>query len=324
MNSAFWKGKNVFITGGEGFIGSWIAKTLVEAGSNVTCLIRDKTAESRLELHSIRNRINIVNGTVEDYRLVERSLADYDVEYCLHLAAQSIVGIANKSPVPTLQVNIQGTWNVLEAARLLGVKVVVASSDKAYGTHEKLPYTEEMCLIGRAPYEVSKSCADLLAQSYWHTYGLKVAVTRCGNVYGGGDFNWNRIVPGTIRSLIMGEDIIIRSDGKFERDYIYVKDAVNAYLTLAENIEKKGVTGQAFNFGTETPISVVELVNKMVAISGKKVQPKILNEAKNEILRQYLSSEKARKVLEWQPQVQLDQGLKEAYRWYEEYFKKQG
>ncbi len=316
-----WKDKNVFVTGGNGFVGSWLVNELVKKEANVTCIVRDPVKGSNLEFLGIADQVNTVKGTIEDYNAVEKAMKETGAEVCFHLAAQAIVGVANKSPLPTFETNIKGTWNVLEACRQLGVKrTVVASSDKAYGEHEKLPYKEDFCLNGLTPYEASKSCADLLARAYAKTYGLPVAVTRCGNIYGGGDLNWSRIIPGTIKAVLNDERPVIRSDGTPVRDYIYVLDVVAAYLAAAEQLDKEEVAGEAFNFGTETPVSVLELAKKIIAASGKDIEPVILNEAKNELQEQYLDWAKAKKVLGWQPQFGLDDGLKETMQWYRDFF----
>ena len=312
-----WKGKNVFVTGGNGFVGSWLVNELVKKEANVTCIVRDPVKGSNLEFIGAADQVNTVKGTIEDYNAVEKAMKETGAEVCFHLAAQAIVGVANKSPLPTFETNIKGTWNVLEACRQLGVKrTVVASSDKAYGEHEKLPYKEDFCLNGLTPYEASKSCADLLARAYAKTYGLPVAVTRCGNIYGGGDLNWSRIIPGTIKAVLNNESPIIRSDGTPIRDYIYVLDVVAAYLAAAEQLDRKEVSGEAFNFGTQEPVSVLDLVKKIIAVVGKNLQPQILNEAKNELQEQYLDWTKARKVLGWKPNYSLDAGLKETIQWY--------
>ncbi len=312
-----WKDKNVLVTGGNGFLGSWLVADLVKKGANVTCTIRDTVANSNLQLLGLMDKINIVSGTIEDYRTVERAMNEFEAEVVFHLAAQAIVGIANKSPISTFETNIKGTWNVMEACRQLSIKrAVVASSDKAYGEHEKLPYKEEYALNGLTPYEASKSCTDILARAYAKTYGLAIAVTRCGNIYGGGDLNYNRIIPGTIKSVLNNERPIIRSDGTPVRDYIYVLDAVSAYVTLAEQLDSREVAGHAFNFGTEQPISVLELTRKIIAAAGKKLEPNILSQAKNELQAQYLDWSKAKLVLEWKPRYKLDEGLKETIEWY--------
>ena len=316
----FWKGKEVFITGASGFLGSWLTKTLVGKGANVTCLIRDLVPSSYLNLSGTIKQVNVVYGCLEDYSVIERALNEYEIDSCFHLGAQAIVGAAVRFPMSTFESNIKGTWNILECVRQNRKvkRVVVASSDKAYGTKGKLPYKEDNCLQGMHPYDVSKSCTDLLAQSYYHTYGVPVAISRCGNFYGGGDLNSSRIVPGTIKSLILDQHPLIRSDGTYIRDYFYIEDVVDAYLSLGENVDREEIVGQAFNFGTGQPITVLDLVKLIIRISGKHhLKPVILNEAKNEIKEQYLSSEKARNLLSWEPRFSLEEGLKRTYKWYE-------
>lgn len=318
-----WEDRNVLLTGASGLVGSWLAESLVGKGANVTILLRDYVPSSHLFENGIWSRTNTVRGELEDYALVERAINEYEIDSIFHMAAQTIVGTANRSPLSTFKSNIEGTWNVLEAARASGLvkSVVVASSDKAYGSHEKLPYTEDMALEGRHPYDVSKSCADLLAQSYFHTYKLPVAIARCGNIYGPGDLNFNRLIPGTIRSILRGEEFLIRSDGTYVRDYIFVKDVADAYLTLAENMDKPGVKGEAFNFSVANKITVLQLVELIAKAMGIKCRPKILNTAKGEIRNQYLSSAKAGKVLGWKAKYQIEKGIGETIPWYREYFK---
>ncbi len=319
----FWKSKNVLVTGCTGFLGSWLTAELVKKSANVVGIIRDDVYSTNFSAMNLRDKITVVKGDITDYELVLRALNEYEIDTIFHLAAQTIVGTANNSPLSTFDTNIKGTWTILESTRIVGVRrIIVASSDKAYGNQEMLPYKEDAPLIGSHPYDVSKSCADLIARAYHISYGMNIGITRCGNLFGPGDINFSRIVPGTIKSIIFGEEPIIRSDGKFIRDYFYVKDAVNAYLLLAENVEKKGISGEAFNFGTESPITVLELVEEIIKISGKKIKPIILNEAKNEIREQYLSCEKARKLLSWKPAFSLRTALAETYKWYEEYFTK--
>lgn len=309
-----WKNKNVFVTGCTGFLGSWLTKELLAKGANVVGLVRD-------EVPAIwPNKISVVRGRVEDYKVVERALNEFEINTCFHLAAQAIVTVANRSPLSTFESNIKGTWNILEACRNLEVNLVVASSDKAYGTHKNLPYTEDFPLKGLHPYDCSKTCSDMLAKTYHNTYDLPVAIARCGNIYGGGDLNFDRIIPATVRSLIFDESPVIRSDGTFVRDYIYVMDAVNGYLKLAENLNK--VKGEAFNFGTEQPISVLDLVKMIIKISNKKLEPKIMGTAKAEIKEQYLSSKKAKELLNWKQEYSLVDGLEETYKWYSEHFGK--
>lgn len=320
MVNSFWNHRSVFVTGGTGLLGSWLTEELVNRGANVTCLIRDWTPASRLVQTDVFERVNVVRGELEDLPLVLRALNEYEIDSVFHLGAQTIVGTANRSPLSTFHANITGTWNILEACRIcpkLIQRVVVASSDKAYGSHDKLPYQEDAPLQGRYPYDVSKSCADLISLSYFHTYRIPVAITRCGNLFGGGDLNFNRLVPGTIRSALRGEPPIIRSDGKFVRDYFYVRDAVAAYLLLAENLPHETFNGQAFNFGNEQPLSVLEVVDLILNLCGKTgLAPIILNEASHEILEQYLDCAKARRLLAWRPRFALKEGMQETIRWY--------
>jgi CDP-glucose 4,6-dehydratase len=319
---SFWFDRPVFVTGCAGFLGSWLTIALVEAGAAVVGLIRDEVPFSYLRRSGYQGRIAVVRGDVTDYQLVERALSEYEVDTVFHLAAQTIVPIANRSPLSTFETNIKGTWTVLEAARCSSkiTRVLVASSDKAYGVHEELPYTEEAPLLGCYPYDVSKACAELIARTYAVTYDLPVAVTRCANLYGGGDLNWSRIFPGTIRSVIRGERPIVRSDGTMVRDYLYVQDAVNAYLMLAERLDEPEVSGEAFNFGMDNPKSVLEIVQTIIAVSDcPGIEPVVLGEAPNEIQAQYLDSSKARRVLDWTPQHSLEEGLRETIQWYREF-----
>ncbi len=319
MNNQFWQDKRVFITGVAGLLGSWLAAELVNRGADVVGLIRDQDPKSLLAGAGGMNKIAIAHGDICDYETMERIIAEYEINTLFHLAAQTQVGIANRAPMSTYETNIKGTWTVLEAARRNPtVKgVIVASSDKAYGPQTELPYREDAPLHGEYPYDVSKTCADLIARSYAHTYELPVAVTRFANLYGGGDLNWNRLIPGTMRSALRGERPVVRSDGTFKRDFVYVKDAVNGYLTLAENIDKPGVVGEAFNFGMDRPISVLAMINSIIAISNyPDLEPIILDEVKHEIQDQYLSSAKIRKVLGWRPQYTLEAGLQETMDWY--------
>ncbi|MEO8634301.1 MAG: GDP-mannose 4,6-dehydratase [Gemmatimonadales bacterium] len=319
---SFWRNRNVFVTGASGLLGSWMVQELVARGANVAALLRDWVPASRLVTHGLLDRITVVRGELEDARLLLRAINEYEIETVLHLGAQTIVGTASRSPVSTFEANITGTWNLLEACRLcptLVRRVIVASSDKAYGEHPVLPYREDAPLIGRFPYDVSKSCADLIAFSYWHTYRLPVAVTRCGNLFGGGDLNFNRLVPGAIRSVLQGQRPVIRSDGSFIRDYFYVRDAAGAYLALAERMDDPAFLGQAFNFGTETPMSVLEMVQAILARLGRTdLTPIIQNEATHEIPRQYLDCTKAHRLMNWHPSYTLEQGLDEAIGWYRE------
>ncbi|MBT4174745.1 NAD-dependent epimerase/dehydratase family protein [archaeon] len=320
----FWKNRNVFVTGGTGLLGSNLVKALVEKGANVTVLVRDGVHNSYFFMLGLDKRVNIVRGALQDYLLLERTINEYEIDTVFHLAAQAIVGTANRSPLSTFDSNIRGTWHVLEAARVskLVKSVVVASSDKAYGSQKVLPYTEETPLQGEHPYDVSKSCTDLISLSFYKTYGLPVCVTRCGNLYGPGDLNWNRIIPGTIRSLYMNESPIIRSDGTFIRDYLYLADAVDAYLTIAENIEK--CKGEAFNISTMNKINVLDLVRLTSSLYPSVIQPTVLNEVQGEIKDQYLSSEKIKNVLGWVPKHSIEEGLRGTIAWYREFLAKYG
>jgi CDP-glucose 4,6-dehydratase len=319
----YWQDRRVFVTGCTGLVGAWTVRALLERGAHVIGLVRDQVIGSELLRGGLLDRIDVVRGAVEDYSLMERAFAEYEVSTVFHLAAQTIVGIANRSPLSTFETNIKGTWCVLEAARRCGSnpQVIVASSDKAYGEQSQLPYTEDAPLQGRHPYDASKSCTDILALTYHHTYNLPVCVTRCGNFYGGGDLNWNRIVPGTIRAVVRGERPVIRSDGNYIRDYFYVKDGAAAYLHLAECMARHPeVIGHAFNFSTEIQVTVLEMVERILHLMKSSLQPDVRREARNEIPHQYLSAEKARRMLHWQPRYELDAALAETIAWYQQYF----
>jgi CDP-glucose 4,6-dehydratase len=288
------------------------------------CLIRDWVPQSELVRSGTIDQVTVVRGDIRDRDLIERALGEYEIDTVIHLAAQTIVGIANRNPVSTFESNIQGTWNLLEACRRSPAvrSIVVASSDKAYGDQEELPYDESTPLEGRHPYDVSKSCADLIAQAYAKTYDLPVSVTRCGNFYGGGDLNWNRIVPGTIRNVIRGERPVIRSDGQFVRDYFYVEDGAAAYLLLAEQLHgRPELRGQAFNFSNEIQVTVCELVQRILRLMGSDLKAEIRNEASNEIRHQYLNASRAREMLGWAPLFTLDQGLERTLAWYRDYLR---
>lgn len=319
--SGFWNGRPVFITGCKGFLGSHLSKTLRDRGAAVTGLVRDRTAYSGF--FGDDKGINLVHGCLEDYSLLERAMNEYEIDTVFHVGAQAIVGVANRNPLATFETNVRGTWNVLEAARRspLIKRVIVASSDKAYGDQEVLPYHEDMPLKGRHPYDVSKSCADLISQAYHKTYGLPVCITRCGNLFGGGDLNFNRIIPQTIRSVLKNEPPVIRSDGTFIRDYFYVEDAVKAYMLLAEKMEELNLQGEAFNFSNEIQLTVLDLVNMILNLMESDLKPVILNQGSNEIRHQYLSAQKAREVLDWAPAYTIEQGLKKTIEWYRNFFK---
>lgn len=319
----FWRNRNVFVTGCTGLLGSWLTNALVDRGANVVGLVRDNVPRANFARLKLDKYICTVRGEVEDYFLLERILNEYEIDTVFHLAAQTIVTIANRNPVAIFETNIKGTWNLLEACRrnLTVRRIIVASSDKAYGEHEILPYTEEAPLKGSHPYDVSKSCADLIAFAYCNTYKLPVCITRCGNFYGGGDLNFNRIIPGTIRSIIFDEPPIIRSDGTLIRDYIYILDAVQAYLLLAEKMEEMTIQGEAFNFSNEIQLTVLDMTRKILELMGREdLTPIVLNETENEIKHQYLSAEKAKKILGWEPEYTLEEGLKETIDWYREFF----
>lgn len=323
--SGFWRGKRVLITGANGFLGSHLAVRLARYNANVIGIIKEKIKNTYIDIElagGAQGRgLKILTTDIVDLKKVAGIFRRYRPDICIHVAAQPIVGIANKSPLGTFKANIEGTWNILEAARVYGTKaVVVASSDKAYGEHKKLPYTEDAALLALHPYDASKTCADILTRVYAHTYGLNTAVTRCANIYGPGDLNFSRIMPDTIRSAILNRNPVIRSDGTPLRDYIYVDDVVDAYLLLAQKLYNHQVkTAEAFNFGTGKPVSVSALVKKILQISGKPdLSPKILSKGKirGEIDRQYLSSLKANRILGWKCRYSLDKGLKETIRWY--------
>jgi CDP-glucose 4,6-dehydratase len=319
MRNRFWLDRPTLVTGATGLIGGWLVRRLVEQGSDVVCLVRDWVPQSELARTGLLETVKVVRGDVRDQSLLERTLGEYEIDTVLHLAAQTIVGIANRNPVSTLETNVGGTWALLEACRRspLIKQIVVASSDKAYGDHDKLPYSESSPLQGRHPYDVSKSCADLIAQSYATTYDLPVAITRCGNFYGGGDLNWNRLVPGTIRSVIRGERPVIRSDGQYVRDYFYAEDGAAANMILAEALATHPeLRGQAFNFSNETQVTVLELVDRLLALMDSTLEPDIRNEATNEIRHQYLDATRAREALQWKPEFTLDEGLRRTIDWY--------
>jgi CDP-glucose 4,6-dehydratase len=319
----FWHGRPVLVTGATGLVGSWVVKKLLARGSQVVCLVRDWVPQSEFVSSRCIEHCCLVRGDVTDQSTVERALAEYEIDTVIHLAAQTIVGIANRNPISTFESNIRGTWALLEACRRSPAvrQIVVASSDKAYGDQKILPYDESTSLEGRHPYDVSKSCSDLIAQSYFHTFKLPIAITRCGNFFGGGDLNWNRIIPGTIRSVIEGERPIIRSDGLYVRDYFYVEDGAAAYLLLAEKLAANpALCGEAFNFSYESRITVLDIVRRILAHMGSTLAPQVQNEAVKEIREQYLSAKKAREVLGWSPTFTLDQGLGSTIDWYQGFF----
>jgi CDP-glucose 4,6-dehydratase len=322
VTSTFWQDRPTFVTGGTGLVGSWLMARLLDAGADVVCLVRDWVPQSELVRARLIDRVNVVRGDVRDQACLERVLGEYEIDTVFHLAAQTIVGIANRNPISTFETNVQGTWCLLEACRRSSTvkQIVAASSDKAYGDQEILPYDEETSLEGQHPYDVSKSCADLIAHAYAVTYGLPVVITRCGNFYGGGDLNWNRIVPGTIRSVLRGQRPIIRSDGTFVRDYFYVEDGAAAYILLAEQLAATpAIRGEAFNFSNEIQITVLQLVQRLLTLMGSTLEPEVRNEASHEICHQYLSAEKARTQLGWTPLFDLESGLRRTVRWYQDF-----
>ena len=320
---SFWRQRNVFITGCTGFLGLWLTRELVKRGANVVGLIRDMVPRMPFFMRGVDRQISTVRGCVEDGAVIDRVLSEYEVDTVFHLAAQAIVGVAYRDPTATFQTNIKGTWTVLEGCRRHEKvsRVVVASSDKAYGDHENLPYTEEFALQGRHPYDVSKSCADLIAAAYHRTYATPVSVTRCGNLFGPGDLNFSRIVPGTIQSVFNGQRPVIRSDGSPIRDYVHVYDIVEGYLLLAEAMDDPQICGRAFNFGTGQPMTVLQLTNTILDVAGRKdLEPIILNKIHGEIRHQYLSSDLARSALGWQPGSRVAERLGETVKWYRDYF----
>ncbi len=324
MADNFWGGRSVLVTGAGGFVGSWLTQALVEREAQVTVILRDEPVLSTFGLLGLATRVNVVRGSITDYAAVERTVNDYEVETCFHLAAQAIVGVANRSPLSTFESNIKGTWTVLEACRVSKTikRVVVASSDKAYGPQPGLPYTEEMPLFGINPYDASKVCSEVLARSYQKTFDMPIAVARCANIYGGGDLNYSRLIPGTIQSALRGERPIIRSDGMPLRDYLYIDDAVRAYVSLGEELSRPEVRGQAFNFGTGRPVSVLELVQQILHLSpNPDLKPDVrgMGTPNGEIDHQYLSSERAKTVLGWTAGVPLEVGLRRTVSWYQEH-----
>jgi CDP-glucose 4,6-dehydratase len=322
LNRTFWLDRPTFVTGGTGLVGSWLVRRLVEAGADVVCLVRDWVPQSELVRSRLIDRVKVVRGDIRERDLLERILGEYEIDTVIHLAAQTIVTIANRNPISTFETNITGTWNLLEACRRsprIG-QVVIASSDKAYGDQDNLPYAESTPLQGQHPYDVSKSTADLIAHTYAVSFDLPVVVTRCGNFFGGGDLNWNRIVPGTVRSVLRGQRPVIRSDGKSVRDYFYVEDGAAAYMLLAEKLAvHPDLRGEAFNFSYGNQVSVLELVASILNRMAVKLNPEVRNEAVNEIRQQYLDAGKARRVLGWAPLFTIEAGLDKTIKWYREF-----
>lgn len=324
VNQSFWLDRPTFITGGTGLVGSWLVRKLLESGADVVCLVRDWIPKSELMRTGMIEKVKVVRGDIRDREVLERTLGEYEIDTVFHLAAQTIVTIANRNPISTFETNIGGTWNLLEACRRSPMvkQIVVASSDKAYGDQENLPYDEQTPLQGQHPYDVSKSAGDLIATTYAVSYNLPVAITRCGNFYGGGDLNWNRIIPGTIRSVLRGQRPIIRSDGQSIRDYFYVEDGAAAYMLLAEQMAvHPPLKGEAFNFSNEIQLTVLQIVKQILGLMNSNLEPDIRNEASNEIRHQYLSAAKARKMLNWSPLFTTEEALKKTIAWYQEYFR---
>ena len=321
--NSFWLDRPVMVSGASGFLGGWLVRGLIEAGADIVCPVRDWVPASQLIRSGLAEKINLVRGDITRQKLLERTIGEYEVKTVFHLAAQTIVPIANRNPVSTFESNIKGTWSLLEACRRSSTveQVVVASSDKAYGEHEELPYHEELPLQGDYPYDVSKSCSDLISQCYFSSYGLPVAITRCGNFFGGGDLNWNRIVPGTIRSVLRGERPVIRSDGDYIRDYFYIEDGAAAYLLLAEKMaEKAELAGEAFNFSNEIQLTVLQLVEMILQVMESDLEPDVRGNASREIRHQYLSAAKAREVLGWAPLYSMEEALALTVEWYRGFF----
>lgn len=324
-NNSFWKDRSVLVTGGTGLLGSWLAPTLAKRGANVVLLVRDGAPRSLLVRDGWLNRLASVHGSLTDEGLLRRTMAEYSVQTVFHLGAQTLVGVAKADPISTLETNTKGTWMLLEAARQTGVQqVLVASSDKAYGESPNLPYREDHPLIGQFPYEVSKSCADLISQMYARAYKLQVGIVRCGNLFGGGDLNYSRLIPGAVRATVQGEKFKIRSDGKFIRDFLYVEDAVEAYLCLAEHLAANpAMAGEAFNFGLGLKLTMLDLVDKILEIMDRKdLIPIVENIANNEIREQYMDSTKAHERLGWSPLYGMDEGLKRTVAWYRNHLEK--
>lgn len=323
MRTEFWRNRPVFVTGATGLLGGYLVTELVELGASVVALVRDGVPGSRLQRSGLTGRINTVHGAVNDMGLIRRTMAEYSVQTVFHLAAQTLVGVAKQDPIGTLEANVQGSWVILEAARQAKVaQVLIASSDKAYGDTLDLPYRETLPLAGRYPYDVSKSCVDLISTMYAVTYGLPVGIVRCANLFGGGDLNFNRVIPGAIKAAILGEPFEIRSDGKFVRDFLYAEDATDAYLTVAENLAvNPALYGEAFNFSLEVRLTVLDMVDLIKKLGGRPdLEVLVRNIATNEVREQYASSEKARRVLDWKPRCGLEEGLRRTVRWYQEYF----
>lgn len=324
MKTNFWAGRPTFVTGATGLMGGWLTRRLLQLGADVVVLVRDGVPNCRAAREGLLQASTCVHGRLEDFGLLRRVMAEYSIDTVFHLAAQPLVGVAKLDPLGTLETNVRGSWNLLEAARLCGARqVVVASSDKAYGDSDVLPYSETHPLQGRYPYDVSKSCTDLIASMYSTTYSLPVAIARCANLFGGGDLNFSRVVPGAIRSTYRGEPFLIRSDGQFVRDFIYLEDATDAYITLAEALgANRALSGEAFNFGLGLQLTVLDVVHEILRVMDRAdLTPVIQNQASSEIRRQFLCSDKARARLGWKPRYSMEEGLRETTDWYRTYFR---
>lgn len=313
-------GRRVFVTGGNGFLGSLLVQRLVEQDAEVTCLIKEERPLSRFHTDRLSERVTCVRGVMEDFGLLCEILPSKRIDTVFHLAAQPIIGEAKRDPLPMFESNVRGMYNMLEAARRWGRlrAFVSVTSDKSYGEGEHLPYVETDRLLGIAPYDASKVCADVLSQSYARSYGLPVGIARMGNLYGPGDIQWSRVVPGIVRSLLAGERPIIRSDGRMQRDYFFIEDAVEGLLVLGAALDRPEIRGEAFNFGTGIPTSVLEIVRALISRSGLDIAPVIQNEAVGEISAQYLDCAKAKRLLGWVPRTPLDAGLDFAWGWYKQ------
>lgn len=321
--SMFWRSRSTLVTGATGLMGGWLTQRLADEGADIVALVRDSAPRSLAAQNGLLSRVSVVHGQLEDFALLRRTMAEYSVDTVFHLAAQPLVGVAKADPLGTLEANVRGSWNVLEAARLAGVRqVVVASSDKAYGESEHLPYTEAHPLQGRYPYDVSKSCTDLIAQMYATSFQTPVVIVRCANLFGAGDLNFSRVIPGAILSTLRAQRFTIRSDGKFVRDFLYLKDAADGYLRVAEALASdRSLIGEAFNFGLGVRATVLEIVREVLRIMDRSdLEPEILNQASSEIREQYMSSEKARQLLGWVPKFSLSQGLQETVLWYQNHY----
>ena len=318
-----WRDRRVLVTGASGMVGSWVTRWLIDAGSFVVAFIADADPNSELIRSGNINKVTVVNGRLERYDDIERAINNHEIDSVLHLGAQPIVGAADRAPRHTFESNVQGTWNLLDACRVLGPmvkRIVVASSDKAYGSQQVLPYTEDMSLSGEHPYEVSKSCTDLIATTYARTYGLPVAIARCGNIFGGGDLNWNRIVPGVFRAILSDQQPVLRSDGSFVRDYLHVDDVVAAYLLLADRADDPSLAGEGFNFSDESPLTVMEIYRAICAATGHPdIEPLVLNSAQGEIKDQYLDATKAHETLGWFATLSLEESLSRTFEWYRDF-----